>query len=319
MGLHDILAVEVLNRQPPLQNQHEKCAPVSCYHPCSVLARSRCTSPVRSAWILLSFDISLCFPFHTTFHIYLKPARYKAMCSCPLLLQNSNIKVTWTDPEANQKTSPRLPCVLPRFFRRLLSLPNNMNRNACWKSTWKKTQSHCIHVPECDIETLQDTPNGAGAFFGRSRNREQSNINTRPLLLSSLLHTTHFPRFAKSTQAQSPWLSVLSFSKTANQVSHVPAEKWTTIYQIFFPGSSLNYLLVIQQSSASETLGPWIHVWVLVCQKDFVDDFMSSRQGRQLKTSRERIHGDWVALILQFNAKTARELLDEQTREERAI
>ena len=54
-----------------------------------------------------------------------------------------------------------------------------------------------------DIKTLQHIHDRAVAFFRQSRNREQLNINTYSLWLSSLLHTTHFPRFTKSENVHS--------------------------------------------------------------------------------------------------------------------
>ena len=123
------------------------------------------------------------------------------MCSCPLLLQAINTKIdgpTQKRIKTNRKDHDE-------FF------PVSSANISRFQTTWTETHvgkalgtRHRVTVYmflSAEIETLQDTPDGAVAFFGQSRNWEQLNINTRPPRLSSLLHTTHFPRFTRTPSA----------------------------------------------------------------------------------------------------------------------
>ena len=115
--------------------------------------------------------------------------------------------------------------------------------------------------------TLQHIHDGAVAFLDRSRNREQLNINTPPLRLSSFLHTTHFPRFTKSVSVHShDFLSSLfpkDLSTSVMSQLRSGQRYIKTSYLVLF----LSYLLMTRHFSNPEQYNDTFHVWVLVCQK----------------------------------------------------
>ena len=152
------------------------------------------------------------------------------MCSCPLLLQNKNTQLHGPTEKRIKRHHKTTMCSSSGSSANISRFQTPSTGNHVGKALGTRSRvANCMFLG-ADIETLQDTPDGAVTFSGRSRNREQSNINTRLPRLSSLLRTTHFPRFTKSQSRTKPWLSALSFSKRPVDICHVPAENWTPIY-----------------------------------------------------------------------------------------